>query len=510
MNILERIKYFAKVCGQRTAIRSGKESLSYKELEDYSNRLAAWIYQNLGDSKIPIVVYGHKSPFMLVCFLACVKAGKPYCPQDISIPDARVKDTIDSIYPEMIFRVEGDIEIDSDNIVSLERVKEIIKNEENRYDEHWRLQPEDVYYIIFTSGSTGKPKGVQITFDCLNNYLEWSVTLGSTQENKEGKNFSNQAPFSFDLSVMDLYTALACGGTLHTMTKEMQKDYGAMLKHLQESNINIWVSTPSFADMCLADKKFSGELLPQLEMFLFCGEVLTTMTVKRLQERFPGVKIINTYGPTESTVAVTDVEITKELLEKTIKKGKSLPVGKAKPGTWIDIYNKNNECVSEGEQGEIIIIGDTVSLGYYKRDDLTQKAFFICEKDGKQYRAYRTGDAGYIKNNQLYYNGRIDLQIKLNGYRIEIEDIENNMLRLSKIKQAVVIPNVKEGKVKSLTAFVTGDIGQKTPYEFGREIKAELNQILPAYMIPKKVKYIEEIPMNNHGKADRKYLGGLL
>lgn len=111
---------------------------------------------------------------------------------------------------------------------------------------------------------------------------------------------------------------------------------------------------------------------------------------------------------------------------------------------------------------------------------------------------------------QLFYNGRIDLQVKLNGYRIEIEDIENNMLKLPQISHAVVIPNVKEGKVKSLTAFVTGELEGKKPQEFGREIKKELKDILPIYMIPKKVKYIEEIPMNNNGKADRKYLGGLL
>ena len=121
-----------------------------------------------------------------------------------------------------------------------------------------------------------------------------------------------------------------------------------------------------------------------------------------------------------------------------------------------------------------------------------------------------TGDAGYKAGGQLFYNGRIDLQVKLNGYRIEIEDIENNMLKLPQISHAVVIPNVKEGKVKSLTAFVTGELEGRKPQEFGREIKKELKDILPIYMIPKKVKYIEEIPMNNNGKADRKYLGGLL
>ena len=329
-------------------------------------------------------------------------------------------------------------------------------------------------------------------------------------KDKEGKNFVNQAPFSFDLSVMDLYTSLACGGTLHTMTKKMQEDYNAMFEHFKQSDINVWVSTPSFADMCLSDRKFSGELIPNLEVFLFCGEVLTTATVSKLHQRFPKAKVINTYGPTESTVAVTDIEITPELLENIISQGKSLPVGHEKKGTIIEIHGEQGEILEEGQQGEIIIIGDTVSTGYYKRDDLTKKAFFQCERNGIKYRAYHTGDAGYLKEGQLFYNGRIDLQVKLHGYRIEVEDIENNMLRLPQISHAVVLPNMKDGKVKSLTAFVTGDKGEKSDLEFSRQIKTELKEIIPAYMVPKKIKYVDNIPMNSNGKADRKYLGGLL
>ena len=473
MNILENIKYYAATSESRIAIKSGDSVLTYKQLEEYSNRLAAWINRNLSSNKVPIVVYGHKNPYMVVCFLACVKSGRAYCPQDISIPDTRVMDTAECVNPEVIFKVEGDMDFDGYNVKNLDSIKKIIEEEQEEY-------------------------------------LDWSVNLGSSKQDKEGKNFVNQAPFSFDLSVMDLYTSLACGGTLHTMTKKMQEDYNAMFEHFKQSDINVWVSTPSFADMCLSDRKFSGELIPNLEVFLFCGEVLTTATVSKLHQRFPKAKVINTYGPTESTVAVTDVEITPELLENIMSQGKSLPVGHEKKGTIIEIHGEQGEILEEGQQGEIIIIGDTVSTGYYKRDDLTKKAFFQCERNGIKYRAYHTGDAGYLKEGQLFYNGRIDLQVKLHGYRIEVEDIENNMLRLPQISHAVVLPNMKDGKVKSLTAFVTGDKGEKSDLEFSRQIKTELKEIIPAYMVPKKIKYVDNIPMNSNGKADRKYLGGLL
>lgn len=253
-----------------------------------------------------------------------------------------------------------------------------------------------------------------------------------------------------------------------------------------------------------------GEKIKALKLFLFCGEVLTTATVEKLKERFSEAVIINTYGPTESTVAVTDVTITEKLLQETIARGKSLPVGHEKPGTYIEIWDKAGKVLPEGEQGEIVIIGDTVSCGYYMRADLTKKAFFHCIRDGKAYRGYKTGDAGYLKGGQLYYNGRIDLQVKLHGYRIEIEDIENNMVRLPQIDHAVVVPNLEEGKVKSLTAFVTGaQMAGKKASEISRQVKNGLKEFLPVYMIPKKIKYIETMPMNNHGKADRKYLGGL-
>ena len=120
----------------------------------------------------------------------------------------------------------------------------------------------------------------------------------------------NQAPFFFDLSVMDLYTCLACGGTLWCLEKEVQEDYQKLMDSLKDSGAGVWVSTPSFAELCLADPGFEERLLPRLRAFLFCGETLPCATVRRLKSRFPQAVVVNTYGPTESTVAVTEVEIT--------------------------------------------------------------------------------------------------------------------------------------------------------------------------------------------------------
>lgn len=501
--ILDEIRDISIKYPNRVAIKSNKKSITYEELEEYSSKLATYINRKYKENKNPIIVYGHKDPYVIVCFLAAVKSGRAYCPIDISVPLTRVKDIIDEVKPPIILCVE-DIDIELNNRMNLSDIEDVVKN----HSDDIQIDPikyEDVFYIIFTSGSTGRPKGVQISYECLNNYLKWSTTLGSTREEKEGKVFLNQAPFSFDLSVMDLYTSLAVGGTLWTLDKSTQSDYGKLFESLKESKVNIWVSTPSFIEMCLVDENFNEEMLPNLNIFLFCGEVLNNKTVEKLQNKFTKAKIINTYGPTESTVAVTSV-IVDSKLNKEIN---PLPVGEAKEGSWIEIRKEDGTLAKEGEHGEINIIGDTVSVGYFNNEELTNKAFYTYELNGKKYRAYKTGDEGYMKNNMLFYCGRIDLQVKLHGYRIELEDIENNILKLNEIRNAVVVPKIKDEKVKSLTAFIIHENEVNDRFKASQEIKLKLAKFIPTYMIPKKFVFLDEFPVTNNGKIDRKCLGGM-
>lgn len=506
MDILKRIKENAKNYGTRTAIAAGDSLVSYEQLDLDSDRLAEWIRKSYqGDDKTPIVVYGHKSTLMITCFLACVKAGRAYCPVDSSVPVSRVQRILDIVKPPVVFALEA-LEVSYGSVLGAPELERIIAENTDRIPEHYAVKQDDLFYIIFTSGSTGEPKGVEITADCLNNFLDWSVRLGTEEEKKAGKAFLNQAPFSFDLSVMDLYTCLACGGTLWTLDKATQADYSELMRFLGHSGINVWVSTPSFADLCLADSHFCSELLPELELFLFCGETLTNQTAGKLSQRFPGALVINTYGPTESTVAVTEVLITNELAAAH----NPLPVGSVKPGSFIEILRADGSPANNEEQGEIVILGNTIGAGYYHQPELTRKAFFECEKNGIQYRGYRTGDLGYLDQGMLYYCGRMDLQVKLHGYRIELEDIEKNILRLPGIDNVVVVPVLENGKVKSLTAVISGRETALGSFEEAREIKTRLKAFLPEYMIPKKIVFVDRIPMTGNGKTDRKAAGGLL
>lgn len=508
MTILEKIAQNAIDYADRKAFvlkdTDGTEkNITWKELDEKSDRLAAYL-DHICNTKMPVLVYGHKDPYMIVCFLACVKSGRAYCPVDISVPLGRVEAIVNELKPEIILTTE-ELSLDSLNIISLESICRCIQQEEGSKDRSNWVKGEDVFYIIFTSGSTGVPKGVQITRDCLDNFISWAVTFGETSEERHHI-FLNQAPFSFDLSVMDLYMSLYLGGTLWALPKNIQSNMKSLLASLEESKADVWVSTPSFAEVCLADKKFNSTLLPYMELFLFCGETLSNRTVEYLQNAFPKAKIMNTYGPTESTVAVTEILVTPEVNKEWIP----LPVGHERKGTWILIMDGQGNILQEGESGEIVIVGDTVSVGYHNRPELNARVFGEYEIEGKYYRLYHTGDKGYKKDGMLFYCGRIDLQIKFHGYRIEIEDIERNLMKLSDISKVIVMPVYRNNKVKSLTAFAVMKEAVTDAFTVTQKLRSELKEYVPDYMIPKKFIFIEQLPMTNNGKVDRKTLESLL
>ena len=191
---------------------------------------------------------------------------------------------------------------------------------------------------------------------------------------------------------------------------------------------------------------------------------------------------------------------------KLVEKYNPLPIGIAKPGTKVEVVNENGMLLAEEEKGEIIIYDDTVSKDYFLNEELNKKFFFEKEIDCKKVRAYRTGDKGYIKDKMLFYNGRIDLQVKLHGYRIEIEDVENNLMKVDGIKKVAVVPKVKNDKVNSLTAFVIYEEEVVDRFATIQKIKKEMKEFVPEYMVPKKIVFLDEIPMTVNGKANRRKL----
>jgi D-alanine--poly(phosphoribitol) ligase subunit 1 len=249
----------------------------------------------------------------------------------------------------------------------------------------------------------------------------------------------------------------------------------------------------------MIEKGFNESMLPHMRRFFFCGETLAPETAAQMLERFPSAEIFNTYGPTEATVAVTSVAVTRALLAQY----NPLPIGRVMPGTEIEIRGENGQPVPEGERGEIVIAGPNVSPGYLRRPDLTEKAFMVHQAT----RAYRTGDWGRNRGGIVFCEGRMDSQIKLHGHRIELGDMESNLRALEEVADAVVLPVKKEDRVESVAAFVVlSGPKQGTDFEQAAALKTKLGEKLPPYMIPRKFVFLESFPMNANGKADRKKL----
>ena len=432
--VLDKIAENAEKYPQRTAYRVNGRSMTYRELWEKAKEKAQTLRK---EGKAPVIIYDTKKIETFIDIVACLLAGRPYVPISRTTPPERVKEIIKTIQTSEI--------------------------------------KDDTAYIIFTSGSTGKPKGVPISTENLDNFAQWISTLKPLSE-YEGCNVLNQASFSFDLSVADIYYSLFNGHSLIDMDLDSAEEYSSIIPLFVREKINVAMLTPTFIRLCLLDESFSASNCPELRCIYSCGEVLDKKTARKLMDRFPGLRLINAYGPTEATSAVSGIVITEAML----KDDRPLPVG--------DMNTKATEIVIIDD--EIVLKGKSVSSGYLGALD---GGFFT--ENGMQ--CYKTGDLGYIHDGRLYCLGRRDSQIKYKGYRIELMDIENNI---------AVIPGVHEcavtGSSKTVKAFV---VTEKNEYD-SCYIKAELKKRIPDYMIPRTIEILDKLPISQNGKIDRKEL----
>lgn len=481
MNLIERIDDCARRAPARLAHVSSGSQVTYAELATGSDSVAAFILDRLGDDRSPVVVVGHKEPEMLLGFLGSVKAGHAYVPLDRALPSQRIERVVSTCGTRLVLTPES--------------VRAVLRSgHASARPPTGVLQGDDAYYVMFTSGSTGEPKGVVITLNNLTSFVDWMLKEQRFAVGAEV--FLNQAPFSFDLSVMDTYLSLVTGGTLVSLSASQIGNLAMLYRALESSRATTWVSTPSFAQLCVAASTFDARMLPNLRRFLFCGETLPKALAAKLLDRFPDARVWNTYGPTETTVATTSVCIDHAVLQQC----EVLPVGVPKPDCRIRIVRGNGTEPAIGERGEIVISGPNVSPGYLNRPDLSRDRFF----DFVGSPAYRTGDLGHFKRGMLFFDGRTDDQVKLHGFRIELGDVESNLCTLSGVHEAVVVPLSRENRVVSLAAFVAVSRAEgESEFDTGVRLRKALAERVPRYMIPQVFRLVEQFPLTPNGKVDR-------
>ena len=502
-DMIEAIEHFAQVQPDFPVYDILGQVHTYGDLKKDSDSLAAQIDRLGLPDKSPVVVFGGQEYEMLATFVALTKSGHAYIPIDSHSALERVAAIVEVAEPSLIIAINDFPLADvAAPIFSAEQVQTAFR-EGASYELSHPVQGDDNYYIIFTSGTTGKPKGVQISHNNLLSFTNWMIT-DKEFATPERPQMLAQPPYSFDLSVMYWAPTLALGGTLFALPSAVTQDFKQLFETILSLPIAIWTSTPSFADMALLSDDFNSQKLPQLTHFYFDGEELTVKTAQKLRDRFPQARIINAYGPTEATVALSAVAVTDEMLQNC----KRLPIGYTKADSPTFVIDEEGQKVLNGQQGEIIVCGPAVSKGYLNNPEKTAEAFF--EFEGLP--AYHTGDVGSMTDEGLLlYGGRMDFQIKFNGFRIELEDVSQNLNKSKYIESAVAVPRYnKDHKVQNLLAYVILKDGVAEQFEreidITKAIKEDLQDIMMSYMMPSKFLYRETLPLTPNGKIDIKGL----
>lgn len=432
--MLSRIFDAARRFPHKTAYIYEEDFITYKELSESAERLA----ERLKGGTAPVIIYGHKSPGMIISILACLICERPYIPCDVCIPHERIRRIAEQSGADTLADCRSGIEL-------------------IRLNGKGCNIPPHTAYIIFTSGSTGSPKGIYILRKSLERFISYGESVYRMNSSAVP---GGHALFSFDLSVADIYLSLCGGRTFHAFDRVPPQDITAL------------TCTPTFLRMCLLSGDFSPKNYPSLRTVLCCGEVLQKTTAEKFMTRFKGTRLINAYGPSECCCFVSAHDVTCE----DITSPRSVPVGDTEH-TASPVSIKN---------GEIFIGGISAAGGY-----LDGGGGF---GDG----GYYTGDSGNAAEGKLFFNGRINGgMIKYSGYRIELSEIEEAIRRAEGVADCTVSPVYDEkGQVTMLKAAVISDCDTGAA-----QIKNYLARHLPAYMIPKVIERTESLDVTPNGKA---------
>ena len=490
LEFLESIKLKNKV-----AVIEEDKKCTYSELIDMSMSVGSGL-SKIELNNTPIPIFMEKGINTLCAFFGSVYAGCSYSLLNPELPEDRLKKIVKVLESKIIVTDKIHFE-QASNIFKEEKIlliEELINekiNNEKLTEIRSKMIDTEPLYINFTSGSTGIPKGVVVSHQTTINFINEFTNKFEIMENDI---IGNQAPWDFDVSVKDIYSTIATGATLVIIPKRMFSRPAELLDYLCDNKVTTLIWAVSALCLITTFHGLDYKVPTHINKIMFSGEVMPIKHIKQWIEKLPSAKYINLYGPTEITC-----NCTYHIVNKEMKYEKQIPIGKSFNNESVFLLNdENKEVTNEGEVGEICVKGSTLALGYYNNVEQTKKSFVQNPLNNKYNELiYKTGDLGYYDcNGELNFAGRKDFQIKHLGHRIELEEIERAMENIKKVDRACCIYNQERGKI---LGFYVGSIEIK-------DLKNELKEKLPTYMIPNVLKKLDKFPLNKNGKIDRKKL----
>jgi amino acid adenylation domain-containing protein len=355
-----------------------------------------------------------------------------------------------------------------------------------------RPGPDDLAYVLYTSGSTGQPKGVMLTHRNGSSYVDWCSETLAPDENDR---FSSHAPFHFDLSILDIFVPLKHGATVFLIGEELGKNPAGIASVIAERRLTVWYSTPSVLTLLVEHGGLDTRYDHALRFILFAGEVFPVKHLRRLKALVPRPRYLNLYGPTETNVC-TYYEIPQMIAEDRTA---PFPIGRACSHVKARVIDANGRDVPRGEEGELVISGAPVMLGYWNMPERSSAAFHV-DATG---RWYRTGDIVVEGDNGVYtFRGRRDRMVKRRGYRIELGEIETALYRHPAISEVAAVARSEERGV-SIKVFYASRDGRPLSLI---ELKWFCAHNLPAYMVPDWFSHQSSLPKTSTDKIDYQHL----
>jgi amino acid adenylation domain-containing protein len=504
----------------RLALELGERRLTYAQLWESAGKLANCLNQSLDPAASLVALFANRSTTAYSGILGILASGRGYVPLNPKFPPERIlfmlrasackavilgseceaavksilpglKEPLVWILPDTNYTLSKE-DFAPHRVITAQEINKLAEPSEPRVD------PGAIAYLLFTSGSTGIPKGVAISHANVTSYLDYvERRYALTPEDRCSQNFD----LTFDPSVHDLFVTWGAGAALCPFPEQTL----APVTLIAEKELSVWSSVPSVALLASKLGLLEDGAFPSLRLSLFCGEALSERLATAWQRAAPNSILENFYGPTEATITITNYRWDAQKSPGECVRG-TVPIGWIYPGHEACVVNENLSPVPTGESGELCLSGSQIAAGYLNDPVRTRQQFVQLPGWERAY-WYRTGDL--VRRDErgcIYYLGRIDHQVKISGYRVELQEIEQVLRAAANTDMAVAVPwPLSDGTALGIVAVMAG----ADPAQDSNVLRLCAER-LPRYMVPTRIYHFSELPLNVSGKIDRPIIASLV